>query len=102
MTAGQADAASWCPAENDVIAGLDLRHIGADLAHDPGSLVTEHDRRAHGPLISRRVKVAVAHAGRFDFDEDFAGPRRIELGLLDRHRLAAFPENGCSYLHKDV
>jgi hypothetical protein len=46
------------------------------------------------------MQVAVADTCSFDFDEDFARAGRIEFSGLDRHRLSAFPENGCSYLHK--
>jgi hypothetical protein len=45
------------------------------------------------------MQIAVAHAGRFDLDEDFARAWRIELGRLDRHRLPAFPQNSRSYVH---
>jgi hypothetical protein len=48
------------------------------------------------------MQIAVAHAGRFDLDEDFTRAWRIELGWLDRHRLPAFPQDCSGYLHKDM
>src|SRR5262245_43260600 len=45
------------------------------------------------------MQVAVAHAGCFDFDENLTGTWGIQLRLLDRHRLSAFPQDGCCDFH---
>ena len=67
-----------------MIAGTHLRHRRSDFPHDAGALVAEHERRFDGPVSAGRMEVAMAHPGGLDFDEHFPGPRRVELGGLDR------------------
>jgi hypothetical protein len=55
--------------------------------------MAEHDRRPDRPVVVRGMKIAVANAGRFDFDEHLSGSRRQELDLLDGEGLPALPEN---------
>jgi hypothetical protein len=95
-------AAGRRPTEHDVIAGLQPRHTRADVPHDACAFMAERQRRAHGPLVARRVQVAVAHAGGLYFDQHFARARRIEFSRFDGERLASFPENGGGDFHKRV
>ena len=97
--ARRTDAARGRPAEDDVVARLDAGHAGADLLHDARALVTEDQRRPQRPVASRGMEIAVTDARGFDFDEDFAGARRVELDILDRQWLAALPEHGGAHLH---
>ena len=78
------DAARRSPAEHNVIARLDPRHTGGDLADDARALVTKYERRAHRPIVTGRMQIAMTDAGRFQFDEHFARSGRIELRFLDR------------------
>ena len=64
----RARAARRRPAEDDVIAELDLRHAVADVAHDAGALVSEDDRRANRPVVVRGMEIAVTDARRLDLD----------------------------------
>ena len=71
------------PAEDDVIAGFDLRDARAGLAHDAGAFVTENHRRAGRPVVARGVEVAVTDARCLDFDEHLALARRIEINFFN-------------------
>src|SRR5207237_1223940 len=95
-------AACGRPAEHDVIAGGDRRHVRTDLAHDPGALVTEDHGRSHRPVAARGMQIAVTDAGRLDFDEHFTGAGRVELRRLDRERLALLPQDRGLDSHRTV
>jgi hypothetical protein len=93
-----ARAAGGRPAQDDVIARLHSSHARANLAHDAGALVPEHQRRARRPVVARRVQIAGAHTGCLDLDEHLACAGRVEGGFFDRERLATLPENcGCDF-----
>ena len=74
MQAEPARAARRNECGDDVIAGLDLGDLVADLHHGAGALVPEnragHDAR-HVTVLQR--KVGVADAARAELDDDVAG-----------------------------
>ncbi len=59
----------------DAVADLELRHLGADLAHDACDLVPGNQRVVHAPpLAARGVDVGVADARVADVEVDLGGP----------------------------
>jgi hypothetical protein len=78
-----------------VIARPNLSDAWTNFSHDAGSFMPQHQRSFGGPVAAGRMQVAVAHAGRFHFDEYFARVRRFEFSLLDYERRSLFPQN-CS------
>jgi hypothetical protein len=94
LAAERAAAAAGQPGEDDVVAGRDRRHAGADLLDDARALVAEY----HGQRVRRHarnhVPVAVADAARLDADEDLAVARGGQLDLLDAEGLSDPPEDG--------
>src|SRR5439155_5860705 len=82
------------PSEEDVVAGSQAGHAGADLFHDPRTLVSEDDRQRGRVDPLRGVEVGVADAARRDPDENLPRLRRIEVELLDDEGLAEGVEDG--------
>src|ERR1700736_5894308 len=80
---------------DDVIAGLDRRHLGADRLDDPRTLVAEHDRpvEREPALAVDDMQIAVAHPGRRGADQHLAAPRLVDLDRLDRQRLVHLAED---------
>ena len=92
--ARRADAARRRPAEHDVIAGLrPCVTDGADLAHDAGAFVAEHERRLGRPVAARRMQIAVADAGGLE-------SRRALRPGPGASSSAASTESGCPCSHK--
>ena len=76
-----------------VIAGLHVRHAGADLLDDASALVPEDRRQGRRVDPLHDVEVGVADAARRHAHEDLAVPRRVELHLLDHERLVELVEH---------
>ena len=72
---------------------------GADLADDARAFVAEHQGRFRRPVAARRMQIAVADARSLDFDEDFTGPGRVELGRFDGEGLSLLPQDGGVNVH---
>ena len=60
-----------------MIVWAHARHTFTDFAHYPGTLVSEYERRACGPVSSRGMQIAMANAGRLQFNQDLASPWRL-------------------------
>ena len=96
---GGAHPTGRCPAEHDVIAGLQARDRRSDLAHDPRTFMAEDERCLRGPVAARRMQVAVADAGSLELDQHFARARRVELGWFDGERQALLPQDRGMNVH---
>src|SRR6266516_1172585 len=91
-----------CRAESRV-AGPKPRHTGPDLLDHAASLVTEHGREeARRVAPAHGVGVRVADAGRDQADQALAGPRALEVDLVDHERLARLPADGGADLHDEA
>jgi hypothetical protein len=66
-----------------VIACVHARHTFTDFTYYPRAFMAQYERRARRPVTSRRVQITVTNAGCLDFNQDFAGARRLEFGILD-------------------
>jgi hypothetical protein len=81
-----------------VVAALEPLHAGPDLGHHAGAFVAEHDRHRHAlPGAVGSVQAGVADAAGRHPHQHLAGPRRLELELLDREWLALLEQNGSSH-----
>lgn len=74
-----------------MIAGLDRRHAGADLANDARTFVPE-DRGKDALAVEavERVGIGVTDARRLDLDKDLAGLGAFQIELDDLKRLLCF------------
>src|SRR6185503_8749754 len=79
--------------EDDVVAGLDVRHAGADLLDDAGRLVAEHHRQRRSPVAVHDVPVAVTDPGRLDAHAGLAGPGPLLLDVHDLERSVGLVED---------
>ena len=86
-------AARRRPAEGDDVAGGDARDARAHGADDARAFVTEDHRQRYRPVATRRMQIAVAHAGRLHVDQDLAGSWRVEVQRLDRQRLTLLAQD---------
>src|SRR5207237_90895 len=93
-------AARRRPAQHHVIAATHRGDPGSQFANDTRAFVTEHHWRAHRPVATRRMQIAVTDAGGFDFDQHLARPRRVELGWFHRQRLSLLPQNRSLDVHR--
>ena len=85
---------------NDVITLFRRRDAGTDVDDDARALVSEDDGKESLRIgAGARELVRVTHAGRFDLDEHFAGPRPLQLDLFDDERLPRLVCNGCACSH---
>src|ERR1700722_13327534 len=84
---------------DDVVAGLEPGHAGADLLDHARALVAAHDREPRGQVAGADVLVGVAQAGSAEADEALADLRRVELELGDLPVLPGFAHNRCLGLH---
>ena len=74
-------------ARDDVVAGLEVAHPGADGLDDSGGFVAEDERDGEGHAVAGQcVHVAVADPRCHDPQEDLADPGRVDLHILDRRR----------------
>ena len=87
------------PADDDLVALLDLRHPGADGLYDPRALVPEHAGQGEGERALLRHRVGVADARGDDSDQHIAGQRLVQLQLLHGERLVVLFKDGGGDLH---
>jgi hypothetical protein len=77
--------------EHNVIAGLDLRYLLADLFYRARALMTQH-RGCPAPIIAK-VYVGMADARGFEAHQDFVFPRTFHFKRFDL-QWTAVAENG--------
>jgi hypothetical protein len=85
--------------EDDMVAGLQPRHVLTDLLDDPGALVTADDRQLERQVTGDEVLVGVAHAGRGELHHHLTGTRRVELHVLHAPGRVGLPQDRCLRLH---
>src|SRR5437867_3520257 len=86
-----------------VVAGPKAHHTGPDLLDDAATLVAEHGgEEAARVATAHRVGVGVADAGRDQADQALAGPRALEIDLVDHERLLRLPADGGADLHGEA
>jgi hypothetical protein len=68
-----------------VVAHGEARDVGADAADDAAALVAHDQRQRHAPVAAAHVQVGVADARGRDGHLDLAGPRGLQLDVLDLH-----------------
>ena len=100
--ARRTEAARRSPAENYVIASAQPCHAFAQFTHDASAFVPEHERRARGPIATRRVQVALTDSSGLQFDKHLARVRCLEFGLLNRERCALLPQDCGVDLHREL
>src|SRR5205823_7867229 len=86
-----------------VVAGSEARDAGPDLLDHPAALVAEDGgEEARRIAPAHGVGVRVADAGRDQADQALAGPRALEVDLVDHERLARLPADGGADLHGEA
>ena len=86
-----------------MIARLDRRHAGTDLANDPRALVPEDRRKDSFAVESiERVGVGVADPGRLDLDEHLTGLWAVDVQFDDFKRLLGLESDSGARLHRSV
>src|SRR5712692_6901617 len=83
-----------------MITGAQACYTCAYFAHGSRALMSEHERRAGGPVAARRVQIALTDSGGLHFDQHLARARRFEFDLFNRERLTLLPQNGGIYVHR--
>jgi hypothetical protein len=102
LSAGQAVAALAAPrpADDDLVALLDLRHAVADRGDDARALVPEDTGEGEGERSLLRDGVGVADPAGHDLDEHLARERLVDLELLDVQGLVVLLQDGGRDLHR--
>src|SRR5260370_30824385 len=85
-----------------MITGADGGYPGAYFAHDSRALMSEHKRRARGPVAAHRVQIALTDSGGLHFDQHLARARRFEFGFFNRERFALLPQNRGTAFHQEL
>ena len=107
---GGALAAGGDESEDDVVAGSERRHAGADLDALAGTFVATDDRELLEPehvggllrddhVARADVLVGVAQAGADQLHEDLTGLGRVEIDLLDAPVGVRLPQDCGAGLH---
>ena len=82
-----------------MVARLHALDPRADLGHDAGRLVAEHERQRLRQIAVDHVEVAVADPARRDADEHLPGLRRRQLDVEDLHGATRLPQHGGLHPH---
>ena len=89
-----AGAAEHRQARHDVIAGLDVGDVGADLFDHAGGFMAEHRRQRMRVEAFHEMQVGVTEAGDAGADQDLARARVRHADILDHQRLVDFMQDG--------
>lgn len=69
--------------QHDMVAGLQLAHVGADRLDDARTLMAQHRRQRHRIVLVTHDQVGMAQAGRYDLHQHFVVLRAAQARLLD-------------------
>ena len=89
-----AGAAEHRQTRHDVIAGLHIGDVGADLLDDAGGFMAEHRGQRMRIEPFHEVQVGMAEAGDRGADQDFARAGIRHADILDHQRLVDFMQDG--------
>jgi len=87
------------PRHSDLVAHLQVLNRRTLFDHPTGDFVAEnqwslYDCRQLRPIPIGDMQIGMAHAARFDLDQDFLGPRLRRVHFLHGQRLLEFMQNG--------
>jgi hypothetical protein len=77
-----------------MVARLEVDDALADRLHDPGTLMSEDDRKRRRVDSLDDMQIGMTNAARRHAHEHLARLRRVELELLDDERLVELVEDG--------